>query len=357
MIFIVGIVGVPNNYGGFEALAENLVERFSRDNIPTTVFCEKHFSKSRNYLPDIVIERIGFSANGFQSILYDLIGMVRAARQGGTILLLGTSATAFLPLIRILWPTSKVVVNMAGMEWKRSKWGWIAKKYLKLGEYAAVKFSDKLVVDNQGLAEYVKKSYGVDPGVIPYGGDQFSDIPKKISILEKYNISPFEYDFALARAQPDNNIEMILDAYSRVPKDLLFISNWSSSTFGREILERFQRYSNIRLIGPVYDPVEINTLRSFSRVYIHGHSAGGTNPTLVEAMHAELPIVAFDVNFNRHTTENAALFFKDSSELESIINNLTSEDRTKVAMNLKEIAERRYRWDQIYEDYLGVLLE
>lgn len=352
---MVGVVGIPNTYGGFEALAENLAHDLSDHSIPVTVFCEKNFSGAKIDLPNVLVERIGFYANGPQSILYDLWGMVKAAKRGGDVLLLGTAGTVFLPFFKLVWPNTRFMVNIGGLEWTRAKWGWLARTFLRTSEWTAVMFADTLIADNQGLCDYLLKTYGATSILIPYGGDQYNHLPVQEDILSLYGLEAGRYDFALARAQPDNNLELILHSYAESGKKLVFVSNWSSSQFGIEIRAKFSAYNNILLIGPIYEHRAIQTLRRCARFYIHGHSAGGTNPTLVEAMHAGLPIIAYDVVFNRHTTDGLARYFRTPTDLRAEVSALELSDAAVMGSALNAIAKERYTWAKVTQSYRELL--
>lgn len=354
-IFIVGVVGIPNTYGGFEALAENLAKDFSDHGIPLTVFCEKDFTVVPLSLPNVEVERIDLNANGAQSVLYDFLGLIKAARRNGDVLLLGTAGTVFLPFIRILWPHCRVTVNIAGLEWKREKWGRLAKAFLRLSEWTAVKFAHALVTDNQGLSDYLQSVYSSSSVMIPYGGDQYNDLADDPDILRIVGVEPGAYDFALARAQPDNNLEMTLRAYAESGRNLVFVSNWASSTFGVDLRERYSSVPNLHLIGPFYEPERIQTLRKHARFYIHGHSAGGTNPTLVESMHSKLPILAFDVVFNRYTTAGLGRFFASAAELNEQVTRLERENFDEIGAQLKLIADKDYTWARVSASYRRLL--
>lgn len=354
-IFIVGVVGIPNTYGGFEALAENLAKDFSSSGIPTTVFCERGFQVSPHSLPNITVERIGLNANGAQSILYDLVGLLKGAYRGGDVLLLGTAGTVFMPFIRLFWPACRVTVNIAGLEWKREKWGRLAKAFLRFSEWTAVRYSHRLVADNQGLCDYLQKTYSVSSELIPYGGDQYNTLADEPDVFAEVGVAAGAYDFALARAQPDNNLELVLEAFLKSGRTLVFVSNWASSSFGREMLARYSSAPNLHLVGPIYEPERIQTLRRNARFYVHGHSAGGTNPTLVESMHSGLPILAYDVVFNRYTTSGCARYFATAEDLNRQICELEGEDFGRIGRRLKEIAEEKYTWSVVCEHYRRLL--
>lgn len=354
-VYIVGVVGIPNSYGGFEALAENLVKDFSKHGVPTTVFCDRDFETTPLHLPNVHVERISFNANGAQSVLYDLWGLTKAARRGGDVLLLGTAGTVFLPFIRLMWPKCRVTVNIAGLEWKREKWGRSARAFLRFSEWTAVKFAHALVADNQGLCDYLLKVYSSSSIMIPYGGDQYNNLGEDPDILQTVGVEPGGYDFALARAQADNNLELVLKAYATSGRRLVFVSNWASSAYGRELRDKYASVRHLYLVGPIYEPERIQTLRRNARFYVHGHSAGGTNPTLVESMHSSLPILAFDVIFNRYTTSVCARYFTTADDLNEQINRLEVDDFRQVGRQLKSIAEKNYTWARVAEAYRNLL--
>lgn len=355
MLHIVGIVGVPGAYGGFETLADYLLDSESLRQQGTIVFCEPHIVEAQGgTYKGARLEPLRWRANGWQSILFDSVGLWKASRRGGVVLTLGTSATFWLPILRRLFPRTRHVVNMAGLEWARSKWSGPAQRLLKYNEAAAARHADIFIADNQGLVDYVKSTYGRTAVLIAYGGDQFENIVPDHSVFSEYDL-PDTYDFAMARAQVDNNVEMILDAYVESDLPLVFVSNWESSDFGRDVRARYSDHPNLFLIGPVYEPTKVKALHGRVRLYVHGHSAGGTNPVLVEAMWAGLPTLAFDVPFNRYTTQGQARYFSSAQDLAAASLQMSEEARIDCGRTLRAIAERSYRWDAIRTAYEEVL--
>ena len=292
-----------------------------------------------------------FKANGASSIIYDLVGTIYACIKGDVVLILGPSAGIFLPFIKFIFKNTKIITNMAGLEWQREKWGPFAKKIIKANEKYALKSSDIFIADNNGLTEYIKKNYNLPSVQIEYGGDQILDFKFKPFFLKNTNLEKNKFDIAIARAQKDNNIEMILDAYLNTDFTIVFISNWQSNNYGRKILEKYNKYKNIKLIGPFYDNDDLQTLRSSARFYIHGHSAGGTNPTLVEAMWSKLPIFAFDNIFNRSTLKENGNFFSNSRDLlELLVKFRHISLNEQIEANLVT-AKKNYSWKKIVEAY------
>jgi len=358
MIYIVGVVGVPGKYGGFETLVDYLLDSKRLTDAGVVVFCEASIAQDENYeYKGASLEPISFKANGWQSVIFDLIGILTASlRKADKILILGTSATFVIPFVKFFFPRTIYIVNMAGLEWSRSKWGPLSRWFLKFNEMVAAKFSHVLITDNQGLQDYVFDAYSQKSVLIAYGGDQFLDAVADLGVFYDSSL-PESFDFSMARAQSDNNMEVILEAYIKSGRDLVFVSNWRSSSFGQKMLRKYGQISNLYLIGPIYDVGKIKALYQNARIYVHGHSAGGTNPVLVESMWARLPILAFDVSFNRHTTKNGAFYFNSTDELVDLTSTLTTEALTNCAERLFRSAADHYTWGFILKSYELLLLD
>ena len=353
---IVGTVGVPGNYGGFETLAENLVRFHASHKLDAelSVYCStkafetrpRHFEKAR-------LRYVRLDANGVQSVFYDFWSLFDAARRNtDVILLLGVSGALALPLMRT-FSRCRIVTNIDGIEWKRAKWRGLARLILRLSERAAVRWSHEVIADNAAIATYVQETYGQSCRIIAYGGDHaLGAAPASLDELK----IPNEYAFALCRIEPENNVTMILHAFSQMPdRPLVFVGNWENSEYGRSLKARFNNISNLYLIDPVYDPGKLRSLRNRAKTYIHGHSAGGTNPSLVEMMHFSIPIIAHGCSFNRHTTEHQATYF---SCVEDLVLAVTTEDETLFKVNaiaMGEVAARLYTWEEVGNAYYKLL--
>lgn len=356
MLHVVGIVGVPGKYGGFETLADHLLDSAEIRRLGCIVYCERWIADEQGgHYKGARLVPLRWRANGWQSILFDTWGLWMASRKGGVVLVLGTSATFWLPLLRRLYPKVRYIVNMAGLEWSRSKWGGPAQLLLKHNEAVAARHAQVFIADNEGLVEYIEESYGRKAELIAYGGDQFEDIQPDMSVFGLYNL-PKSYDFAMARAQADNNIEIILDSYAVTGLPLVFVSNWASNAFGKGMLGRYSHHHNIHMIGPIYDPAKVKALHQRVRLYVHGHSAGGTNPVLVEAMWARLPTAAFDVPFNRYTTHGQARYFGSREDLMAISGSDPAEDLAACGRAMRSIAEREYSWEAVRRAYECLIL-
>ncbi len=173
--------------------------------------------------------------------------------------------------------------------------------------------------------------------------------------VNEYDL-PENYAFSVCRIEPENNVHVILEAFSKLDAHpLVMVGNWNKSEYGRVVRERFSACKNLFLLDPIYDLGKLKTLRSNASFYVHGHSAGGTNPSLVEAMHFGKAVLAFDCDYNRSTTEDKALFFGDSEELRLLIESLDKTVAEKVGRDMLEIANRRYTWRIVAGQYFTLL--
>ncbi|MCQ2377691.1 MAG: glycosyltransferase [Victivallaceae bacterium] len=164
------------------------------------------------------------------------------------------------------------------------------------------------------------------------------------------------YALAICRIEPENNPHLILEAFSgNAALPCVVVGNWNKSEYGKKLKRRYRDDGNVALLDPVYDLAELDVLRSRCTLYLHGHGCGGTNPSLVEAMYVGLPVAAFDVNFNRETTENAAFYFSDAAGLRALVADLADAKLAAVAARMREIAHRRYVWKRIADLYAEVL--
>lgn len=354
-VAVVGCAGVPAAYGGFETLAENLAVHRERQGLEVvlTIFCSGPVPpESARRFHGARLRHLPLSANGVSSIAYDAWSLWLAWRErADAVLLLGVSGAVALPLLRCLGHT-KVVTNIDGIEWRRAKWGRLAGIFLRLSEWLAVRCSHVVVADNEGVAEHVARSYGRPCTVIAYGGDHAVQSPRR----PWRTVLPSRYALALCRIEPENNVEMILEAFARHPVlPLVFVGNWDASAFGREMRKRYGGYGHITLADPEYDPGALRTLREGASLYVHGHSAGGTNPSLVEMMHFGVPVAAYDCLFNRYTTQGQAWYFADAHGLAAAVDGLGGEQAEAVGDRMRTLARSHYTWERVGAEYFRVL--
>lgn len=353
---IIGTVGVPAKYGGFETLVDNLLDKLA-NNYKITIYCsKKNYTKNERvkYYKGAKLVYLPFSANGVQSIIYDIISIFHSIFIADTLIILGVSGGIAIPFVR--WFTNKkIIVNIDGQEWKRDKWNSTAKKFLKTSEKIAVKYSHADITDNLSIKRYTSLFYNTLSILIEYGGDHVLNIKPNDNDLLKYNFLNKSYFFNVARIEPENHIHTILESFRNTHKELVMVGNWNNSEYGINLKELYTKEPNITILDAIYNQKELDLIRGNCFAYIHGHSAGGTNPSLVEAMNLGLPVIAFDVSYNVTTTENKALYFKNSDDLKSKIENITYSELLKNKKKMYEIAKRRYTWEVISKKYSNLI--
>lgn len=357
-VAIIGTNGIPAQYGGFETLAHYLAQELGNI-FDITIYCSSIYKKNERqkkfnnskliYLP--------LKANGLQSILYDIISTIHAWFSSDILLILGPAAGFILPLNKIF--NKKVIVNHGGLnEWEREKLTFLQKKYAFYNHKIAAKYADANIADNYPLMISLKKSFGIEANIIEYGGDHIKKSEITSNTMEKYLFLGKNYALCLARAQVDNNLIILLNVYkSMLNRNLVIISNWNISEYGEKLKKEFLNFSNIFIIDAVYNKKELDIIRSNASLYIHSHSQCGTAPSLVEAMHYNIPIICFDVETNRVTTENKTYYFKDEESLKKIVTDLNKEELNKVKKSMFELAKKKYTWINISNKYKKLILK
>ena len=314
-ISFVGAVGLPNRYGGFEAFLEHCAPVMARKGALITVTCDAKVYPDRR--PDYSGVRrvfINVPANGVWSILHDFLAFFSVIGFSKYVVFLGVSGGIWFPLFRGVADLLgvKLLVNVDGVEWQRAKYRGFRKKFLWFSDRVAQFFSHKVVYDNAALREYVSSRSRARAVMIAYPGDYVMRVDGVVR--QAYTA------LTVCRIEPENNIEMlILGALQSSVDQYVLVGNWEASVYGRELRERYRCESRLVMLDPVYEPMELARLREGCSVYIHGHSVGGTNPSLVEMLFYDCRILCFDVPYHRETTWGYAEFFSSPEELGSLL--------------------------------------
>ncbi|OFX16421.1 MAG: hypothetical protein A2033_08220 [Bacteroidetes bacterium GWA2_31_9] len=349
-IAILGTRGIPNNYGGFEEFAENLALQLVLRNHNVTVYCpESHPYNSTTFNKINLIKINSLEWLGvFSQLIYDYKCMSDATKKNfDVVLMCGYSSSPFYYLFKNKFKL--LTTNLDGIEWKRSKWNFLIKKYLQIAEKIAVKKSHISVADNIEIQKYFEKKYKIKPSYIPYGAAIFTN-PNK-AVINKLNLESNNYFLIISRLEPENSIKEILESYikSKSKKKLVIISNFNANYFGKKIHSEYKHNSQIIFTSDIYDKTILNNLRYFSYAYIHGHTVGGTNPSLLEAMACNCKIIAHNNNYNKAILGDDALYFDNLSQLSQLF---ISDDLKKINTfnNINKINEL-YNWKQICDEY------
>ncbi len=353
-IFISGTNGLTAQYGGWDQLIRNVSEKLSEEYLVTChgSFYDANSELDKKYKSKVKLFKI--RANGASSVFFDFRCLLDAFLGKGICLMIGTSGGIFFPIFKLIG--LKIIINPDGFEWKRSKWNKFAKLFLFVSDFLAINFSDLVVCDHPVIEERARKISNTRTVYIPYGGDN-----AKFNLLENCKnpitsrIQKKNYFFKVCRIEPENNIHMVIKAAIYAKVDLVIVGNWSNSQYGRNLKSKYPNniYKNIYLLDPIYDPDQLGALRSNCLSYIHGHTVGGTNPSLVEAMWLGLDIVCQNNVFNQHTTDFKATYFNDIYDLVEILKKKNRKESHKSCGKLmKEIASEKYTHKIISNNYL-----
>jgi len=357
-IGIIGTRGIPNKYGGFEQFAQEFGIRMAAKGHAVYVYTSHnhpaHFKEYHGvqlihcFDPEYKIGTAG-------QFIYDF-NCIRDARKRNfdLILQLGyTSSTIW----SWLYPKKPLLVtNMDGLEWARSKYSKTVQRFLKHAESWGVKHSDHLIADSKGIQSYLRQKYEADAVFVAYGAAIYDGQKSDQMTLDKYALQAGEYDLAIARFEPENSLELILKAYAELPeRTLALVGNYEHTAFGKTMFAQYKNHPNIQFLGGIYETGKINELRYFSRIYYHGHTVGGTNPSLLEAMGCGALICAHDNEFNRHILQDAAFYFTTQNDIATLAGTTINKVAYAnwIVQNTHAIATE-FNWDTIttqLEDY------
>lgn len=358
-IIIQGIRGIPAAHGGFETFAEHLSLHLVERDWEVTVYCQSASAKGveiKNWEGVRLIHIPERMANKLGTIIFDLESIMHSLRYRGVFLTLGYNTAIFNILYKIFKKPN--IINMDGIEWKRAKWGFIAKQWFKFNEFIAMRVADKLVADHPEICSYLtRKRPRSKISTIPYGACH-ETIDE--SVLVQYGLKSECYFLVVARPEPENSILEIVNAFVRVEtnKKLVLLGNFESDNDYHQSVIRASN-KNVVFLGAIYDQKSVSSLRSLATAYIHGHTVGGTNPSLIEAMAASSFIICHDNSYNSWVAGRSAVYFKDIDELTKIFIKL---DRKEIKTSDMRVSARKRFTDEfnlkkINEMYENLLLD
>ena len=357
-IALLGTRGIPNHYGGFEQFAEFFSVFLAQNNHEVYVYnshnhpFQKPVFKGVNlihkYDPEYKIGTAG-------QFIYDFNCILDARKRSFDIILqLGYTSNS---IWYFLLPKKPIIItNMDGLEWKRTKYSKVVQKVLQFAERLAVNSSDYLISDSIGIQSYIANKYNKESEYIAYGAELF--LNPDTAVLENYKVTEQQYNMIIARMEPENNIDMILEGVvlSNDKTIILVIGN-HETTFGRHLKYKFKDHTNIKFLGAIYNLNHLNNLRYFSKLYFHGHTVGGTNPSLLEAMASGALIAAHKNEFNESILNQNALYFSSAQEVKVILETTQKKNHLeRVTTNFLEI-QNHFNWNRINDQYLQLFIK
>ena len=368
-IAFVSTRGIPNNYGGFEQFAEYISVGLVARGHDVTVYSPHFHPYKESSYKGVKIKHIyspeKWMGSSVGSFFYDFSSLRDALKNENFDIIYEAGYTSIIPAY--IWFNIKnrknpiVVTNMDGLEYKRSKFNPLVQKFIFWEEKMAVKHSHYLIADNMGIHDYYKEKYRRDSKFLAYGADIHTDF--NVDTLSEYDVTADNYYILIARLEPENNIEMAIQGYLKSnengKKPLLIIGN-TTTPHGKYLSGKYGHIDSVRFLGGIYNFKVLDVLRHFSSAYFHGHSVGGTNPSLLEAMAAGCFILANDNIFNRSVLKDNAIYYNSPDEVTRILNDekCFSDKEALIANNIQRISTH-YSWERLvdqHEEYFKELL-
>ncbi len=334
-IAIIGTRGIPNQYGGFEQFAMFFSEYLVQKGYNVTVYNSSKHPYQQSTWNGVTIKSIWdpeYLIGTSGQFIYDFLSIYHSRSQHYDIIFqLGYTSSSVWSW---LFPKSSVLItNMDGLEWKRSKYSPKVQKFLKKAEKWAALNSDVLIADSLGIQTHIKQVYQKESTYIAYGASVFTEPTP--DILTKYSLKPQGYDLIIARLEPENNIEMVLKAYQNQNETHLVIVGNTDTTYGRYLTSKYTE--SVTFLGSIYNQEDLDNIRYYSKLYFHGHSVGGTNPSLLEAMATSCKICAHNNQFNKGVLGEDAYYFSSPEDITALLENATIDFDQYVKSNLNKI--------------------
>lgn len=364
--------GIPNNYGGFEQFAEYISVGLAQRGHEVVVYSPKFHPYQEDTYKGVRLKHIyspeTWMGSSVGSFFYDFASLCDALKKEDFDIIYEAGYTSIIPAY--IWFNVRkrkrpiFTTNMDGLENKRSKFSPMVRRFLDWEEKMAVKYSHYLIADNMGIHDYYKEKYDKESKFLAYGADIHDDF--NADYLKEFGLQPEEYYILIARLEAENNIVMAIEGYLHSKENgrrPLIVVGKTNTPHGKELVEKYGNEKNVRFVGGIYDFKKLDSVRHFSKAYFHGHSVGGTNPSLLEAMAAGCFIFAHDNIFNRAVLEENAFYYPSADKVAEYLNRIDTmaeESKIQYTANNIEVIRNEYSWEHLvdeHEKYFQWLLE
>ena len=362
-IAFVSTRGIPNNYGGFEQFAEYISVGMAQRGHEVVVYSPKFHPYQESTYKGVRIKHIyspeTWMGSSVGSFFYDFASLRDALKKEDFDIIYEAGYTSIIPAY--IWFNVKkrkrpiFTTNMDGLENKRSKFSPMVRRFLDWEEKMAVKYSHYLIADNMGIHDYYKEKYGKESKFLAYGADIHDDF--KAEYLEEFGLKSEEYYILIARLEPENNIVMAIEGYLHSKENgrrPLIVVGKTNTPHGKERVETYGTERNVEFVGGIYDFKKLDSVRHFSKAYFHGHSVGGTNPSLLEAMAAGCFIFAHDNIFNRAVLKENAFYYPSADKVTEYLNRIdTIAEGSKIQYTARniEVIRNEYSWESLIDKH------
>lgn len=364
--------GIPNNYGGFEQFAEYISVGLAARGHEVTVYSPHYHPYRENMYKGVLIKHVyspeKWMGGSIGSFFYDYACLKDALKRENFDIIYEAGYTSIIPAyIRFNVKDIKKPIfttNMDGLEYKRTKFNKWVQKFVFWEEQMAVKHSHYLIADNMGIQDYYKEKYDKESKFLAYGAtihDYYNT-----DYLKEYGLTENDYFILVARLEPENNIYMAIDGYQasdQCGKKPLVVVGKTNTPYGKKLVAKYGNNPNIKFVGGIYDFDKLNSVRHFSYAYFHGHSVGGTNPSLLEAMASECFILSHNNVFNHSVLRDNAIYYQSTEDVTKLLNdidNIVNKYKSDFTSDNLDIIRNEYSWEKLideHEKYFKWILE
>lgn len=358
-VAIIGSRGIPANYGGFETFAEEIAAQITQHyGYHVTVVCDAEQEKHNNGMTEHNGVQLRYSTfvKGKQTIRYYRDSIQRVANDHDIVYSCGPAGGLFSHIVHK--QGGVMLVNPDGLNSRRSKWSWPTKLGFRVFEWFSSRFSDVVVCDSAAIEDYIRSSYGISHTFIAEYGAYENTFINQYDVgclLKKFGLLPGEYHLVVSRLEPENNVEMIVRGFSnRVRKyPLVIVGNLKDTDYVCNL--KACASSQVHFVGGIYERNTLSVIRAKSISYFHGHSVGGTNPSLLEAMGAQNLCICHDNVFNREVLGEFGMFFSSLDDVDKLISEVESGAYDVELESMRSGALGRvrnyYNWENMVKKY------
>lgn len=356
---MVGTRGVPARYGGFETAVEEVGRRLVRKGHDVVVYCRTargHAAGGDSFLGMNLVHLPAMRRRALETLSHTGLSAAHLVTHRTDVALVFNAANAvWLPVIRAA--RIPVATHVDGLEWQRAKWNTAGQKYYRAAEGLSVRWSDAIIADARGIQDYYRDEFDVGSELIAYGAPLLDD--SRSDRLTELDLRPRAYHLVVSRFEPENHVDVIVDGYSRSDATYPLVVVGSAP-----YADRYTRTihsladSRVRFLGGVWDQELLDQLYANALSYVHGHSVGGTNPSLLRAIGAGAATIAYDVTFNREVIRKAGLYFRDADDVARLVEHAErNPEEMSSRSDAARKAARRYDWDDVADAYERLCLK
>ena len=359
---MIGTRGVPAAYGGFETAVEEIGSRLAGRGHHVTVYCRNAADPTiREYAGMHLVHLPALKLKAAETLSHTAVSVTHAVlhrHRPDAAFVFNAANAPFVPILRARG--IPVAVHVDGLEWQRAKWHGAGRAYYRWAEQSAVRNADALIADARGIADYYASEFGAVTHQIAYGAPvqskPASDRLSELGLLWK------GYHLVVARFEPENHVDLIVGGYvgSKASRPLVVVGAAPyAEEYTAHVHSQAHEDPRVRLLGAMWDQDLLDQLYAGALSYVHGHSVGGTNPSLLRAMGGGTAVIAWDVPFNREVAGDRGRYFADATSLAALLEAIerAPSDAVHEGAALREVVRTRYRWEDVAIAYEALAAE